>query len=109
MCVQRQLSAVRESRRSRWVGRAGALSNRSRGCSYRVDGPSALEPSVVGSFAAVAGQGKLPGTYFSVVLCELDKGFKGLWIPHQHRSIRQAVSSARGWCRWSKWPSAEGP
>jgi hypothetical protein len=49
---------------------------------------AALEPSVVGSFAAVAGQEELPGTYFSVVLCELGKGFKGLWIPYQHRSIR---------------------
>jgi hypothetical protein len=56
-----------------------------------------LEPSVVGSFAAVAGQGKLrelPRTDLSVVLCELGKGFKGLWIPYQHRSIRQAVVPA---------------
>jgi hypothetical protein len=39
---------------------------------------------------------QLPGAYFSVVLCELDKGFKGLWIPNQHRSICQAVGPARG-------------
>jgi hypothetical protein len=40
-----------------------------------------LEPSVVGAFAAVAGQGRhheLPRTNLSVVLCELGKGFKGL-------------------------------
>jgi hypothetical protein len=49
---------------------------------------AALEPSVVGSFAAVAGQGELPGTDLSAVLCELGKSFKGLWIPYQYRSIR---------------------
>lgn len=31
-------------------------------------------------FAAVAAQGELPGTDLGVVLCEFDKGFKGLLI-----------------------------
>jgi hypothetical protein len=58
---------------------------------------------------AVAGQEELPGTNLSVVLSEFGEGFKGLWIPHQHRSIRQAVGLAGWWCRWSEWPSAKGP
>ena len=37
---------------------------------------------------AVARQEELPGTNLSVVLCELDEGFKGLWVPYQGRSIR---------------------
>jgi hypothetical protein len=57
---------------------------------------------------AIAGQGKLPGTNLSVVLCEFGEGFKGLWIPYQHRSIRQAVGLARWWRRWSEWPSVKG-
>jgi hypothetical protein len=45
---------------------------------------------------AIAGQEELPGTNLSVVLCEFGEGFKGLWIPYQHRSIRQAIGLA-GW------------
>ena len=57
----------------------------------------------------VAGQKELPGTDLGVVLCELGEGFKGLWITHQHRSVRQAVGPAGWWYRWSEWPSAKGP
>ena len=70
---------------------------------------AALEPSIAGPLAAVAGQGGLPRTNLSVILCELGKGFKGLWVPHQHRSIGYAVGSARWWYRWPERPSAKGP
>ena len=58
MCIQRQVSA-------RKVGERESKSKR--GSRERVR-----------LFAAVAAQGELPGADLGVVLCELDKGFKGL-------------------------------
>ena len=37
---------------------------------------------------AVAGQVMLPGANLGVVLSEFGEGFKGLWVPYQHRCKR---------------------
>ena len=52
------------------------------------EGKGEGEKERVRLFAAVAAQGELPGADLGVVLCELDKGFKGLWISNQRGSIR---------------------
>ena len=58
MCVQRQVNA-------REVGERERKSKKE-------------DKERVRLFAAVAAQGKLPGADLGVVLCESDKGFKGL-------------------------------
>ena len=59
--------------------------------------------------AAVAAKGKLPGADLGVVLCKLGEGFKSLWIPNQHGSVRYAIAPAGWWYGRSKWPPAKGP
>ena len=58
-------------------------------------------PSVLGLFGGVVKLGVLPWANLSVVLCELDEGFKGLWVSNQYRRVRQTVIPTEWWYSWT--------